>query len=269
MSIRVLFLGEIVGKPGIQTIKHTLKKFREEQNIDLVIANAEGATAGFGLGRAHSMQLLKLGIDVLTGGEKIYYKIDMVEFIAKNPSILRPANYPQQNPGRGVRYLSVKDQKVCVINLLGNADFPRTHLSNAFSLAQMLVDKAREENAIALVQFHASPTAEKSSMGFMLDGKAAAVIGTHSKVMTSDGRILKGGTAYISDNGRCGSQMSVGGFDTQTEITKFINQIPTRSQECWDDLAMVGVLVDINDEGKASAIESIRVKAEQLADNED
>ncbi|HKL59764.1 MAG TPA: TIGR00282 family metallophosphoesterase [Sphaerochaeta sp.] len=259
MSIRVLFLGEIVGKPGIQTIKSALKTLREEKQIDLVIANGEGATGGFGLGRAHSMQLLKLGIDVLTGGEKIYYKMDMVEFIAKNPSILRPANYPQQNPGRGVRYLTVKDAKVCVINLLGNANFPRTHLSNPFTLAQMLVERAKEDGYITLVQFHASTTAEELTMGFMLDGQVAAVIGTHNKVQTSDARVLKKGTAYITDNGRCGSQTSVGGFDPETEIMKQISQVPVRSSECWDDLALVGVIVEIDDDGKASSIEPIKV----------
>lgn len=244
-------------------MKQTLKTVRLEREIDLVIANGEGATSGFGLGRAHSMQLLKLGVDILTGGEKIYYKLDMVEFIAKNPSILRPANYPPQNPGRGVRYLTVQSQKVCVINILGNADFPRTHLSNAFSLAQILVDKAREDGAIALVQFHASPTAEKLSMGFMLDGKAAAVIGTHTKVQSGDARILSKGTAYITDNGRCGSQRSVGGFASKTEIEKYITQVPSRSQECWDDLALVGVIVEINEEGKAVAIEPMSIPVQQ------
>jgi calcineurin-like phosphoesterase len=153
----------------------------------------------------------------------------------------------------------VNGQEVCVITILGNADFPRTHLSNAFSLAQLLVDKALEEGAIPLVQFHASPTAEKLSMGFMLDGKAAAVIGTHTKVLSADGRILKGGTAYITDNGRCGSQRSVGGFDPTTEIEKHILQIPVRSQECWDDLALVGVMVEISDEQKASSIEVVHI----------
>lgn len=248
-----------MGRPGIQCIKDALRPLKTERSIDLVIANGEGATGGFGIGRAHSMQLLKLGIDIITGGEKIYYKKDMVEFIAKNPSILRPANYPQQNPGRGVRFLTVNEQKVCVINILGNADFPRTHLSNAFSLAQLLVDKALLDGAIPLVQFHASPTAEKLAMGFMLDGKAAAVIGTHTKVMSGDGRILKGGTAYITDNGRCGSQRSVGGFDPATEIEKQIVQIPIRSQECWDDLALSGVLVEISEDKKAKSLEIIRI----------
>ncbi|HOE88444.1 MAG TPA: TIGR00282 family metallophosphoesterase [Sphaerochaeta sp.] len=258
MSIRVLFLGEIVGKAGVQAVRQNLRTLREEQAIDLVIANGEGATGGFGLGKAHSMQLLKSGIDVLTGGEKIYYKLDMVEFIDKNPAILRPANFPQQNPGRGVRYLNVGETKICVINILGNADFPRTHLTNAFPLAEYLVTKALEEGAIPLVQFHASPTAEKQAMGFHLAGKAAAVIGTHSKVLTSDEQILDGGTAFISDNGRCGSQMSVGGFEPEAEIEKQITQLPVRSKEYWEDTALVGVIVEIDETGKATAIEPIR-----------
>ncbi len=262
MSIRVLFLGEIVGRGGITSVKDALRPLREARSIDLVIANAEGATGGFGLGKAHSMQLLKLGIDIITGGEKIYYKLDMVEFIDKNPSILRPANYPQQNPGRGVRYLTIGEQKVCVINIMGNADFPRTHLSNAFILARHLVDQALEEGAIPLVQFHASPTAEKLTMGHMLKGKAAAVIGTHAKVLSADATILDGGTAYITDNGRSGSQVSVGGFDPSSEIEKQIIAVPRRSLECWDSLELVGVLVDIDDSGKAVSIETIRIPIE-------
>jgi metallophosphoesterase (TIGR00282 family) len=263
MSIRVLFLGEIVGKPGITTVKSALRQLREDKQIDLVVANAEGATGGFGLGKAHAMQLSKLGIDIITGGEKIYYKKDMVEFIGKNPNILRPANYPPQNPGRGIRYLEIKGMHVCVINLLGNANFPRTHLGNSFSLAQILVDKAKENNQVILVQYHASTTAEKSTMGFMLDGKVSAVIGTHSKVMGADARILAGGTAFVSDNGRCGSQTSVGGFLPKTEINKFLTQIPVRSDECWDGLQLQGVLVEIGEDGKAIAIETVKKDVEQ------
>ncbi len=259
MSIKVLFLGEIVGKPGITCVKEALRSLKQERSIDLVIANAEGATGGFGIGKGHSMQLLKQGIDILTGGEKLYYKLDMVDFIDTNPAILRPANYPQQNPGRGMRYVEVGSQKVCIINLLGNADFPRTHLTNAFSLAAHLTDQAIAEGAIVLVQFHASPTAEKLAMGHMLAGKAAAIIGTHSKVLSADAQILEGGTAYITDNGRCGSQSSVGGFAPQPEIEKLVTALPIRSQEWWQDLELVGVLVDIDDAGKATAIETIRI----------
>ncbi|MFA6844471.1 MAG: TIGR00282 family metallophosphoesterase [Sphaerochaetaceae bacterium] len=258
--MRVLFLGEIVGKPGIQTVK-SLRKLREDKKIDLVIANGEGATNGFGLGKAHAIQLSKLGIDVITGGEKIYFKLDMVEFISKTSLVLRPANYPVGNPGRGIRTMDVLGRKVVIINLLGTSSFPKVHLDNPFSLARILVDKAREENAnpVILVQFHAATTAEKATMGFMLDGKVSAMIGTHTKVMTADARILEKGTAFITDNGRCGSTMSIGGFANDVELRKFLTQIPERSHENWDGLELQGALVDIDDEAKSTNIEIVRV----------
>ncbi len=262
MSIRILFLGEIVGKPGIQTIKSALKGLRAEKRIDLVVANGEGTTNGFGIGRAHAIQLQKLGIDILTGGEKIYYKLDMVDFISKNPTILRPANYPQGVPGRGVRYVNIGDKKAVIINLLGNSDFPRTHLANPFNFIENLVEKAREETPLVFVQFHASTTAEKNTMAFLLDGRVTAMIGTHTKVLSADERIFPKGTAMITDNGRCGSQFSVGGFDPKLEINKFITQIPMRSHECWEGLELQGVLVEADDEGKAVSIETIRVPVE-------
>ncbi len=262
MSIRILFLGEIVGKPGIQTVKAALKQLREDRNIDLVVANAEGTTNGFGIGRAHSMQLQKLGVDIITGGEKIFYKLDMVEHIAKNPTILRPANYPQGVPGRGMRYAQVGDKKVYVLNLLGNSDFPRTHLANPFNYVGSLVEKAREETPLIFVQFHAATTAEKNTMAFLLDGKATAMIGTHTKVLSADARIFPKGMAMVTDNGRCGSQMSVGGFDPETEINKLITQIPARSRECWDGLELQGVLVEASDDGTATSVEVIRIPVE-------
>lgn len=262
MSTRILFLGEIVGKPGIQTIKSALKNLRVEKQVDLVVANGEGTTNGFGIGRAHAIQLQKLGIDIITGGEKIYYKLDMVDFISKNPTILRPANYPQGVPGRGVRYVNIGDKKAVIINLLGNSDFPRTHLANPFNFIENLVEKAKEETPLIFVQFHASTTAEKNTMAFLLDGRITAMIGTHTKVMSADARIFPKGMAMITDNGRCGSQLSVGGFDPKLEINKTITQIPVRSRECWEGLELQGVLVEADDAGKAVSIETIRVPVE-------
>ena len=259
MGMNVLFLGEIVGRPGIFTVKK-LKKLREEKHIDLVIANAEGVTSGFGLGKAHAMQISKLDVDILTGGEKIYYKLDMVEFIAKAPWILRPANYPMGDPGRGIRSVEICGKTVVVINLLGTSGFSKVHLNNPFLLAETLVDKARDENKdpIILVQFHASTSAEKQTMGYLLDGKVAAVIGTHSKVLSADAHLLPAGTAYLTDNGRCGSTMSIGGFANDVEIRKYLTAIPERSRENWDALEMQGALLAIGEDGKATSIETIR-----------
>lgn len=256
--MKVLFLGEIVGKPGIATIK-ALKDYRTKHEVDLVIANGEGTTNGFGLGKAHAMQLSKLGIDVITGGEKIYFKIDMVEFIQKTGWILRPLNYPQGNPGRGIRTMEVQGKEVIVINLLGTSSFQKVHLNNPFLLMQGIIAKTKEEHpdAIILVQFHASTTAEKLTMFHMLDGKVQAVIGTHTKVLTADAQVTPSGTAYITDNGRCGSQMSIGGFDNEIELRKQITAIPERSRENWNQLEFQGVLVTIED-CKATAIETVR-----------
>jgi len=258
MSIRVLFLGEIVGRPGTTVIKKMLKDVVKTQNIDLVIANGEGVTNGYGIGKNHSIMIHKAGVDIITGGEKMYYKLDMVDFLDKNNFILRPFNYPVTNPGKGIKYLTLKDKKIAIVNLLGNSDFPRTHLSNAFMIANTFIEKLTTEQDIILVQFHASTTAEKNTMGYLLNGKAAAVIGTHCKAITSDQRVLDKGTAYITDNGMVGSTLSVGGFKSETEIRKFTHAIPLRSEESWERLQMQGVIVEIDEESnKATNIESL------------
>ncbi len=256
--MRVLFLGEIVGRCGIGVIKNALKGFRSDRGVDLVIANGEGATSGFGLGFQNALSLQRMGIDVLTMGEKSFFKIDMVEGIAKRSSILRPANYPESVPGRGIRYITVGERKVCVINTLGMCNFNNPHLNNPFISAESIVEKARSETPIVLYSFHASATAEKITMGRLLQGKVSAVVGTHSKVLTSDATILEGGTAFITDLGRCGASVSVGGFDPEYEIKKYRTQVQIRSRESWEKPQMQGLLVDIDDEsGKATAVETI------------
>lgn len=258
MSIRILFLGEIVGRPGIHAVKHGLKALRENRHVDFVVANGEGTTNGFGIGMNHALQLQKLGIGLITTGEKTYFKIDMVEHIVKNPRIIRPANYPAGNPGRGYRIIDIGSMKVAFITLLGTSDFPRTHLANPYIAANALIDKVRTEAPAVCVQFHASTTAEKNTMAHHIDGRAAAMIGTHTKVLTADARILAGGTAMVTDNGRCGSSTGVGGFDSKIEIERFLTQIPSRSQESWGGIELQGVIVEIDGSGKAIAIETVR-----------
>ena len=139
MGIRILCLGEIVGRPGIHAVKAGLNDLKTDCRADFVMANAEGATNGFGLGRNHALQLQKLGIDLLTTGEKTYYKLDMVEHIVKNSRIIRPVNYPAGNPGRSYRICTIGDQKVAFVVLLGNSDFPRTHLANPYHVITSLI----------------------------------------------------------------------------------------------------------------------------------
>ena len=258
MSIRVLYIGEIVGKAGVYCIKQALGPLKSEKNIDFVIANGEGATGGFGIGKNHSIYLHKLGVDVITAGEKVYFKKDMVPHIAKAPYILRPANYPPANPGRGWRTYQVGETRIAVICLLGQSSFNRVHLSNPFTFLPELVSRAREETNIIILDFHASTTAEKYSMFHHADGLVSAVIGSHTKVLTADEHIKPKGTAVICDTGRTGSFLSVGGFDPAVEIQQFLTQIPERSNECWDTLELQGVLVDIGDDGKAEHIERVK-----------
>ena len=260
--MKILFLGEIVGRCGIGVIKNSLKKFREENAVDYVIANGEGATSGYGLGFQNAQSIHHMGVDVFVLGEKTYFKIDMVEGITKRDKILRPANFPEAAPGRGIRYYNVGDKKICVINMLGMMGFTHPHLNNPFLVSEALVEKAREDTNTVIYVFHSQATAEKQAMYYLLKGKVSAVIGTHTKALTADAKIGDG-TAYISDLGRCGSSDSVGGFEPEHEIKKMRTQITVRSHESWEKPQLQGLLVTIDDStGKAVSVETIKKDVE-------
>lgn len=257
--MRVLFLGEIVGKAGLEALK-SLKSFRTENHIDYVVANGEGTTGGFGLGKLHALQLLKQGIDVVTGGEKILFKVDMVSSLEKFPRVLRPYNYSPDVPGNGWKTDTVNGEKLVVINLLGMCDFQRPHLGNPFKTASDLAEKFHNLGVNnVFIQYHFSATGEGLSFFGYLDGKASAVIGTHKKVLTADAQVSKRGTAYISDNGRCGSFLSVGGFDPENEIKKYITSVPFRSMPSFERIELQGVIVETDKNGKAVGIETVRI----------
>lgn len=259
MGIKILYIGEIVGKAGVYCIKKLLPELKKEYSIDFTIAGSEGTTGGFGLGKTHAVYLRKLGVDVLTTGEKVFFKKDMVEYIPKAPFILRPANYPPNVPGRGWRIYQAGDYKIGVINLLGNSGFTRIHLGNPFLYLPDIAEKIKNETKIIILDFHAATTAEKKAMGYHSDSLVSAMIGSHSKVMTSDEKILSNGTAVITDAGRTGSQFSVGGLAPDIEIRKFLTQIPERSNDWWNNMEFQGVLLEIDPEtGKALSIERIK-----------
>ncbi len=252
-------MGEIVGKAGVFCVKSMLNDLRSEKKIDFVIANGEGTTGGFGLGKNHSIYLHKLGIDCITGGEKLYFKRDMVSHIRKAPYILRPANYPPGNPGRGYRIFDVGEYKIGVISMLGQSGFQRVHLSNPFGYLPQIVERIKEETPIIILDFHAATTAEKYSMFYHADGMVSAVAGTHNKALSADEAILPRKTGIICDTGRTGSIDSVGGLESGIEIQQFISQIPERSQETWEGLEMQGVIFEITPDGKTSSVERIRI----------
>ena len=260
--MRILYIGEVVGSPGVFCVKTKLAELKEEKNIDFVIACGDGATGGFGIGKNHSIYLHKLGVEAITSGECIYYKKDMVPHIPKASYILRAANYPYGNPGRGWNVFRVGENNLGIVNLLGQSGFNRVHLNNPFLMIEGILQKLAEETQTVIVDFHASTTAEKYTMFYHLEGKVSAVLGSHTKVLTADARVLPGGTAVIAGTGRTGSRCSVGGLDPEIEIRKFLTQIHEQSRVTWKDLELQGVIVEIDEDGKAVGIEIVREACE-------
>jgi metallophosphoesterase (TIGR00282 family) len=256
---RILFIGEIVGKSGVWVTKELLPKVRQERAIDFVVANGEGATGGFGIGKNHAVYLHKLGIDAITTGECSYYKKDIVEHFNRSPYMIRPANYPPRNPGRGFMIFEKNGRKVAVMSLLGVAGFKRVHLKNPFSLLPKILESITPETSTILLDFHAATTAEKATMFAIADGKVSAVVGSHTKALTADERVMTGGTAVISDAGRTGSLASVAGLDPEIEIRKLTTLVHEYSKEAWAMLELQGVVIEIGDNGKATTIERIRM----------
>jgi metallophosphoesterase (TIGR00282 family) len=262
VSIRILYVAEIVGKAGVFTVKKLLASARRDLKADFVIGNADSATGGAGLGRQHAVYLRKLGIEAITTGECAYYKRDIVEQMPKAPYLLRPANYPYGNPGRGYKVFSCNAAsgaaKIAVVQLLGQAGFSRVHLANPYQAITDLGRKLREETPIVILDFHAATTAEKLTMSYHAAGLVSAVIGSHTKAQSADARITRG-TAYITDAGRTGSSMSVGGHDPATRIGEYLSGIPAWAKDGSAGLELQGCLVEVGDDGRAISIEALRI----------
>jgi hypothetical protein len=271
VSIRILYVAEIVGKAGVFTVKKLLAAARKDLKADFVIGNADSATGGAGLGRQHAVYLRKLGIEAITTGECCYYKRDIVEHMPKAPYLLRPANYPYGNPGRGYKVftcaaagLAVGGVKIAVVQLLGQAGFSRVHLANPYQAITDLSRKLREETPIIILDFHAAMTAEKQTMSYHASGLVSAVIGSHTKAQTADARIMRGGTAYITDAGRTGSLLSVGGLDPDVRIGEYLSGISVWAKDGSAGLELQGCLVEVGDDGRAISIEALRIPCAEV-----
>ncbi len=258
VGIRILYIAEIVGKSGVFTLKNLLPELKRELAPDLVVACAEGATGGSGLGKAHAVYIRKLGADILTTGEKAFYKKDIVELFPKASWLLRPANYPYGVPGHGWKVFAAGDRKVAVLALLGQSGFPRTHLANPFLLADDLLPRLKQESDAVFVEFHATTTAEKIAMAAHLDGRVTAVIGAHTRVPAADCRVSAKGTAAVTDAGRTGTSLSVGGMDPESRIREFLTGIPNWSRDGGRALELQGCLVEAGDDGRAVSIQPVR-----------
>jgi len=270
VSIRILYVAEIVGKAGVFTVKKLLPAAVRDLGADFVIGNADSATGGAGLGRQHCVYLRKLGIEAITTGECAYYKRDIVEHMPKAPYLLRPANYPYGNPGRGYKVFSCDAAsgpvKIAVVQLLGQAGFSRVHLANPYQAISDLGRKLREETPIVILDFHAATTAEKLTMSYHAAGLVSAVIGSHTKAQTADARVHRG-TACITDAGRTGSLLSVGGHDPETRIGEYLTGIPAWTKDGSAGLELQGCLIEVGEDGKALSIKALRIPCAEVLED--
>ncbi len=257
--MKTLFLGEIVGKCGLSCIIKGLKSI----DRDLTIANAEGLASGYGLTEDGAKILFRNKCDVLTGGEKIFYKKDLVASLPTSSRILRPLNLSGKDvPGYGLRYMDVCNEKIAIMNLIGQIEMKIYGSSSPFSTCERFLKKITEQGIKTIfVIIHAQATCEKQALMRYLDGKVTAVIGTHTKVMTADAMVTANGTAYISDNGRCGSFMSVGGLKTDIEIKKEKTGQVIYSKDTFESPELQGVIVE-SEAGKAKSISVLRQEVE-------
>ena len=264
--MKILYIAEIVGKTGVYALKKCLPELKKQIKADLIIACADGATGGGGLGMNHAAYIRKLGVQVITTGESCFYKRDLTENLEKISHVLRPVNLNAQAPGSGSRIFKAVaegrlNQKVAVAVFLGQSAFLRLHSDNPFSLLPSLLESLRQETPFVIIDFHAQASAEKQTFFAMADGGCSAVIGSHTRVQTADERVLPGGTAVITDAGRTGSTESVGGSDSQSRIREYLTGIPDWTKDAWEKPELQGVVVEIADNGKALSIERLRVSA--------
>lgn len=259
MPVNILFIGDIVGKPGRQAVSRELHHLVDRHGIDLVIANGENAAAGFGITEETARELFTQGIHVITSGNHIWDKKDALEFIDREERLIRPVNYPEGAPGRGSAVVrTAGGVKVAVLNLEGRIFM--NNLECPFRVADREIARLRKETAIIFIDFHAEATSEKTSLGWYLDGRVSAVIGTHTHVQTADERILPGGTAYLTDAGMTGGFDSVIGIRKELAVARFLSQLPVKFEVAKGDLRLNGVVVEVNEEnGRALAIKRISV----------
>ena len=224
--MRVLAVGDIVGRAGLEKLKEVLPEVVKENNIDFVIVNGENAADGMGITEKMYKEILAAGADIVTMGNHTWAKKDIFNFI-NDEHIIRPANYPSNNPGRGYDIYECKNKTIAVMNLIGRTTM--TVLSeNPFLIAKEIIDEIKEAVDIIIIDFHAEATAEKIALGYYLDGEASIVFGTHTHVQTADETILEKGTAYITDIGMTGPKKSVIGMDVDVSLKRFATSLPEK-----------------------------------------
>jgi 2',3'-cyclic-nucleotide 2'-phosphodiesterase len=263
--VRILFIGDIVGRPGRDLVRHGLPSLVEHHRLDVVLANVENAAAGFGITREIGDQLLDLGVDVMTSGNHIWDKKEALDYIGAEARLLRPANYPAGVPGSG-RYVAQtrNGQSLGVLNLMGRVFM--LNIDDPFAVALREIEALEPRTRTIFVDFHAEATSEKIAMGWHLDGKVTAVVGTHTHVQTADERILPKGTAYVTDVGMTGPHDSVIGVEIEPALGRFLTAMPARFETATANPRLNAVIVESDDRtGRAVAIERLSYSSEEIA----
>ncbi len=264
--IRILFIGDIVGRPGRELIRRGVAALREYHQIDLVIANVENAAAGFGITREIGDELLDRGIEVMTSGNHIWDRKEAIDYIGAEPRLLRPANFPAGVPGNG-SYLArtAGGISVGVVNVMGRVFM--VSIDDPFAVVLKEIEALKQRARVIFVDFHAEATSEKMAMGWHLDGKVTAMVGTHTHVQTADDRILPRGTAYLTDVGMTGPHDSIIGVEVEAALGRFLTGMPARFETAEGNPRLNGVIVEADqDTGRALEIERISYSLEELID---
>lgn len=259
--MQVLFIGDIVGKPGRQAVGTLLPGLRRKYGPVLTIANAENAAGGFGITPSVAEELFRIGIDLLTSGNHIWDKKEAELYIAAERRLLRPANYPEHVPGSGVALWERDGRRVGVINLQGRVFMPT--IDCPFTVGEQKISLLKQATDLIIVDFHAEATSEKQAFARFVDGRVSAVVGTHTHVQTADEQILPAGTAFISDVGMTGPSDSVIGMESSDVIHRFLTQTPSKFRVAKGTPILSAVVLDLEEEsGKARAIARLQLREE-------
>ncbi|GLH63178.1 TIGR00282 family metallophosphoesterase [Parageobacillus sp. G301] len=254
--MKFLFIGDVVGSPGRKMIEQYLPKLKEKYKPNIIVINGENAAGGKGITEKIYRTFLEQGAHVVTLGNHAWDQRDIFEFIDDAKSLIRPANFPEGVPGKGIVYVQVEQMEVAVINLQGRTFLPA--IDCPFKKADELIEEATRRTPMILIDFHAEATSEKQAMGWYLDGRVSAVVGTHTHVQTADARILPKGTAYITDVGMTGPYDGVLGVDREAVLRKFLTSLPVRFEVKEGRSQLNAVLIDVDEKtGRANKIERI------------
>lgn len=257
--MRILAIGDVFGKAGCEFLLKSLPKIKKENNIDLVIANGENSAEGNGILPNSADLLFAAGVDVITGGNHTLRRKEIYPSLEENVFLLRPANYPNSVPGKGITYVDMGYTNVAVINLLGVVYLES--LSCPFNTADKLISEAKENGAkIIIIDFHAEATSEKRALGFYLDGKVSCIFGTHTHIQTADEQILPNNTGYITDLGMTGVKNSVLGVDTDIIIQKMKNKLPVKFYSATGECSLNGCIFDVdNSTGFTTSVKRLNI----------